>query len=1144
MTLSISQPNGPRGCRTAVGHPVDVGSGVVFTASTDFEFEGPPALRWRRFFSNAYRQLGPLGLGWTTRFAMHAEEMGDKICIIGEEAHSHEFSRQSNNLKTWLPHHAWQLRVLPHGLALRDAMNRETLQFEKAEDGHWRLIRIVSDFGGDISLRYQNNSVLSSLVQRPSGRTLRLRYDPAGRIAALHLGVGESVGPALVTYGYSPNGYLLESRDDGGGGFTYTYDDVGRILSEQIRSGATFRFEYDAQGRCVRTLGDGGTQERRLYFNPRRPVVKVRSGLGREVTYLCNGLGEVLETRDGQRVTRNIRMGPVRQTVRPSGAVTTRFFDQFGFLVAYVDPLGRRFGFTVDEEGRGVSLIDPDGGVRLCTYDERGRMKTLTDPLGAIWQFERDEWGRIICETDPEGRKLHRRYSRNSESQEVFDGIYSYGCRTDLRGRPVELLRDGVVIASYLHDEQQRRLTERDSAGNERHFTRDPAGWYIQMEDFDGSRWTIARDAFGSVLARTSATGSVTRYEVDLERLLRRVTKPGGANFTYIRDSAGRVAASIGFDGEQFHYQYDLDGNCNVLRRPDGSILHRLFHQNRYLLSESATAPGGTGQQELANYTWTWRGTLASAIGPSFVVVRQHDACGRMIVEQQAYGTVKYSYDRSGKLVRREVEGSPGGPVVFRYDQGGHLSAILDAGGTVQEVQRDPSHRLLRRVLRGGFKETCLCDSKGRLIEQKVTWHDESLFRRRYTYNALSNLITLEDSLRGSFSWVHDLDGRIVEAKGPNGSEVFIHDADGNIVQSPAGRAKYSLGGRLLEFGEWTFEYDDCGRMARRAGPNGVTSYAYDLKSHLIAVNNPDGCQYQYFYDPLGRRVRKTGPGVDQRWVWGVGGLAAILSGTAETQLLVGAVSRRPTAFWNATGVAHYICDHLGRPFEVLVPRVGIAWSGDYSTFGRLKLSPSGDTEPGLLLRLPGQIEDAETRLHDNQSRIYDPACGRYLTPDPAGIEAGLNLYDYPRDPINWIDPNGLSCPNPRLVDEDPDKGWQIYEHTDADGNKVLTVRADCREAFATPKPAGLRDTVNPDAGNPPEAYITPDGDVVVMEGTHRAAAAAQGQQIPPDPYQPHLGGVPGQPGVMEFELYQGPTSGSPVPLKDLPCPQNYPHKW
>lgn len=37
-------------------------------------------------------------------------------------------------------------------------------------------------------------------------------------------------------------------------------------------------------------------------------------------------------------------------------------------------------------------------------------------------------------------------------------------------------------------------------------------------------------------------------------------------------------------------------------------------------------------------------------------------------------------------------------------------------------------------------------------------------------------------------------------------------------------------------------------------------------------------------------------------------------------------------------------------------------------------------------LRLPGQYFDAETELHENWHRYYDPVTGRYL---PAGADAG-----------------------------------------------------------------------------------------------------------------------------------------------------------
>ena len=59
---------------------------------------------------------------------------------------------------------------------------------------------------------------------------------------------------------------------------------------------------------------------------------------------------------------------------------------------------------------------------------------------------------------------------------------------------------------------------------------------------------------------------------------------------------------------------------------------------------------------------------------------------------------------------------------------------------------------------------------------------------------------------------------------------------------------------------------------------------------------------------------------------------------------------------------------------------------------------------------LPGQYFDAETGLHQNWHRDYDPSIGRYLQSDPIGLYAGLSTYGYAKqNPLRFTDSIGLA---------------------------------------------------------------------------------------------------------------------------------------
>jgi YD repeat-containing protein len=369
--------------RVAVGHPVDVASGAVYTMREDARIDGRIPLILERRYSTALLKhpqsvLGPGWVlpmfatlrrdaaGWAFRTTTGVIELfedpegrverGEVVRHLGSFLELQRIAERFV-VTNWDSGSGLVRRYVFPGGHLGDA---------------WGPERVEDAAGQGLLYRYDGEGRVSSVEQRLEGRALAFGYDGAGRLTSVS-GVGTAgVRMPLVTYEYDGQGRLHAAFDALGQADRYEYDAAGRITRELLRDGGAFSFQYDDTGRCVRTVGLDGYDAKTLRYRDAVRWTEVTDSLGRVRRFEWLPTGQVvreMDARGGVTETRYDEHLRIVEVVDPVGASVKLEYDNVGNRVAITNPLGSRAAFKFDARRQLVELQHFDGSTWTREYD-------------------------------------------------------------------------------------------------------------------------------------------------------------------------------------------------------------------------------------------------------------------------------------------------------------------------------------------------------------------------------------------------------------------------------------------------------------------------------------------------------------------------------------------------------------------------------------------------------------------------------------------------------------------------------------------------------------------------------------------------------------------------------------------------------
>lgn len=1049
----------------AVGHPVNVATGEVFLTVADVQTPGRMLLKWERRYSTSLLKCTPgvLGPGWAIRYFSSLNVTEGGFDLITPEGEQERFDDPEDLLERGekIIHYGTFQELEKRGEEYcLTRWNVDTGDVERfcygivpGSESAFRLIRIEDVTGQAIDVEWNSLGQLQCVRQRLEGRSLSFTYLHGGLLDAVTLHGSKEETRLVAKHDYDEFGRLIQVTDGIGRIQGYAYDKGSRLTREELKDGAVFSFQYDAQGRCVRTSGLDNFDAKAFRYLDSTGFTEVVDSRGYTSIYQWLPSGQIVTEVDalgGRKETEYDEEGRIITRTDPSGGVTTYEYDDRGNRCKTTDPANAITEVRYNDNHQPVKIIDPGGQEWARIYDQQGNCTLAIDPEQCEWRFAYDVNGNLVGITNPYG--VRRQFFYRPDG--VLNGSSDWeGARTDFEtdglGRLVTQEDVDGKTTKLTYDNADRLIAVQMRDGGEVRYHYGDGDNLTRIVDQAGRVTRYRYGTCGRLLDKTDALGQTVHYAWGSEpQHLEKIINEKGECYRFEYDAVGRVSKKVTFDGRMIEFEYDPSGNCRTELR-NGEFATSFEYDAVGRVVKKATSDGKETTLEYDVF-----GDVTSATNEVTTIEYKRDYLGRIDAEIQGDHTLNRKYDLLGRVL--SLETSLGLRAEYKYDANGTLRSIRTENGEETRFDVDELGREIKRELPGGLALWQQYNDLSQITAQTLTMGEQlpnesftspgysprAVVRRDFNYDVTGNIAKLSDSHWGDQTYNYDSTDRLTRVQSRDGTDSFTYDPTGNILSAtqsghPTRHTEIGQGNPLITDGHYRFEYDEYGRLIRKIETQSEDApqewrYEWDGCDQLVSVVNPNGEQWNYFYDPIGRRVLKVGPTGSTGFVWDHFDVLHETKDKSVRTWIYDPYAFKPLAQLEGDDYYSIISDHLGTPRELLDRSGRIAWRKNLRVWGQAE-EDDKTWKVVCPLRFAGQYEDDESGLHYNCFRYYSPAEGSYISPDPIGIIGGLNEYSYCRNPVNWIDPYGLNeCGDDdeehyvyRVLrdDEDPDNG-------------------------------------------------------------------------------------------------------------------------